>query len=426
MKLETTCIQAGYRPKSGEPRVLPIAQSTTYKYSDAQTMSDLFTFDAAGHFYTRLSNPTLEAVELKITALEGGVGAMLTASGQAASAAAILTLCGAGDHVVASAAIYGGTYNLFHVTLRRLGLDFTFVPPDASDDAIAAAIQPNTRLIFGETLSNPSLSVLDIARFADVAHRHHLPLFVDNTFATPALCRPFEHGADIITHSTSKYMDGHAVALGGAVVDSGRFDWAASGRHPCMTDPDDSYHGLIYTEKFGTAAFINKARAQGMRDIGYQQSPQNAFLLNLGLETLPLRMERHCQNALAIAQFLKTHPQVSWVNYSGLPDSPWYTLAQRYLPAGQSGVVCFGVKGGYETAAALMERVQIIAPVVHVCDLHSGIVHPASTTHGQLNEQQLAECGVMPDGLRFSVGLEHIDDLMADLNQALEGKRGKS
>ncbi len=419
MKIETKCIQAGYTPKSGESRVLPIAQSTTFKYEDAKTMGDLFNFDVAGHFYTRLSNPTLEAVENKIAALEGGVGALLTSSGQAASTAAILTICKAGDHVLCSTAIYGGTFNLFNATLRNLGIDFTFISPDSGAEEIAAAIKPNTKAVFGESLTNPSLQVLDIALWAEVAHKHSLPLIIDNTFPTPVLCRPFEHGADIITHSTSKYMDGHAVALGGALVDSGKFDWTASSRHKNFCLPDESYHGLVYPEKFGAAAYIFKARAQGMRDIGYQAAPMNAFLLNIGLETLFLRIERHSFNALKIAEFLETHDKVSYVNYPGLPGNKYHALAGKYLPDGCSGVLSFGIKGGFDAANAFMEKLKLAAPVIHVADARTGVLHPASTTHRQLSAEQLIACGVPEDMIRLSVGIEHVEDIIADLEQAL-------
>ena len=418
MKFETKCIQAGYSPKSGEPRVLPIVQSTTYKYDDAKTMGDLFNFDIAGHFYTRLSNPTLEAVENKIAQPEGGIGAMLTSSGQAASLAAVTNLCGAGDHMVCNSAIYGGTFNLFNTQLRKLGLEITFVSPDVTEDELNAAVRPNTKLIFSETLTNASLAVLDIEMFARVAHQNGLPLIVDNTFPTPALCRPFEWGADIITHSTSKYMDGHAVALGGAVVDGGSFDFANSARHPDFNTPDESYHGLVYTEKFGKAAYIAKARAQGMRDMGYQQSPQNAFLLNIGLETLFLRMERHTANAMAVAVHLENHPKIGWVNYPGLKSSRYYERAQKYL-SGTSGVLCFGIKGGFDAACAFMEKLKLITPVVHVADSRSGVLHPASTTHRQLSAEQLVACGITADTIRLSVGIEHIDDIIEDIEQAL-------
>ena len=419
-KIDTICVQGGWQPKVGEPRVLPIYQSTTFKYDTAEQLGDLFDLKTAGHFYTRLSNPTLEAVEQKIAALEGGVGAMLTASGQAATSAAVLTLCGAGDHIVSTSAVYGGTFNLLDVSLRKLGIETTFLSPDASEEEIEAAIRPNTKLVFGEVLSNPSLCVLDIARFARVAHRNRLPLFVDNTFPTSVGCRPIEHGADVVLHSPSKYMDGHAVSLGGVIIDAGTFDWAASGRHPGLCEPDASYHGVVYTEQFGPAAFLCKARTQIMRDYGAQMSPQNAFLLNLGLETLALRMERHSANGLAVARFLHDHEKVAWVNYPGLTDSPYYALAQQYLPRGASGVVSFGVRGGREAAARVMERLQLAAIVTHVADARTSVIHPASTTHRQMTDEQLTAAGVTPDLIRLSVGIEHPDDIIADLAQALD------
>lgn len=417
--IDTKCVQEGWQPRDGEPRVLPIYQSTTFKYEDPQMMADLFDFNAAGHFYTRLSNPTVAAVEEKIAALEGGVGAMLTSAGQAASTAAVLTICQAGDHVVSSSAVYGGTFNLLEVTLRKLGIDTTFVSPSACAEEIQAAIRPNTKLIFGETLSNPALDVLDIETFAKVAHANGLPLFVDNTFPTPVNCRPFEFGADIVIHSTSKYMDGHAMSLGGVIVDSGNFDWAASGKHPCMTQPDESYHGLVYTEKFGKAAFICKARAQIMRDMGCMMSPMNAFLLNVGLETLHLRMERHVENARKVAAFLQSHPKVAWVSSPELPDNKYYGLAKKYMPGGTCGVISFGVKGGRAAAAEFMSHVELAAMVIHVADARTCVLHPASTTHRQLSDQQLADCGVSPDLIRLSVGIEYADDIIADLDQAL-------
>ncbi|MCI8360759.1 MAG: O-acetylhomoserine aminocarboxypropyltransferase/cysteine synthase [Clostridiales bacterium] len=417
--IDTKCVQEGWKPGDGEARVLPIYQSTTFKYEDPQMMADLFDFNAAGHFYTRLSNPTVAAVEEKIAALEGGVGAMLTSAGQAASTAAILTICQTGDHVVSSSAIYGGTFNLLEVTLRKLGIDTTFVSPSATAEELRAAIRPNTKLIFGETLSNPALDVLDIETFAKAAHENGLPLFVDNTFPTPVNCRPFEFGADIVIHSTSKYMDGHAMSLGGVIVDSGKFDWAASGKHPCMTQPDESYHGLVYTEKFGKAAFICKARAQIMRDMGVMMSPMNAFLLNVGLETLHLRMERHVENARKVAAFLQNHPMVSWVSSPELPDNKYYPLAKKYMPDGTCGVISFGVKGGRAAAAAFMSHVKLAAMVIHVADARTCVLHPASTTHRQLSDQQLADCGVSPDLIRLSVGIEYADDIIADLDQAL-------
>ncbi len=418
--IDTKCVQEGWNPKDGQPRVLPIYQSTTFKYEDPQMMADLFDFNASGHFYTRLSNPTVAAVEEKIAALEGGVGAMLTSAGQAATTAAILTICQAGDHVVSSSAIYGGTFNLLEVTLRKLGIDTTFVSPSATAEELQAAIQPNTKLVFGETLSNPALDVLDIETFANVAHANHLPLFVDNTFPTPVHCQPFAFGADIVVHSTSKYLDGHAMSLGGVIVDSGKFDWAASGKHSCMTEPDASYHGLVYTEKFGNAAFIYKARAQIMRDMGSMMSPMNAFLLNVGLETLHLRMERHVENARKVAAFLQNHPKVAWIDYPELPDSKYYELAKKYMPGGTCGVISFGVKGGRAAAAEFMSHIKLAAMVTHVADARTCVLHPASTTHRQLSDQQLADCGVSPDLIRLSVGIEYADDIIADLDQALQ------
>lgn len=418
--IETKCVQAGYSPKSGEARVLPIYQSTTFKYEDAKTMGDLFDFNASGHFYTRLSNPTVEAVENKICALEGGVGAMLTSSGQAATTAAILTVCKAGDHIVSSSSIYGGTFNLLGTTLKKLGIETTFISPDSSDIEIESAIRPETKLIFGESIANPALTVLDIERFAKVAHKNHLPLFVDNTFPSPINCRPIEWGADIVLHSTSKYLDGHAMSLGGCVVDSGNFDWTKSPRHTDMCAPDESYHGLCYTEKFGKAAFIAKARAQMMRDIGMAMSPMNAFLLNVGIETLHLRMPAHCSNALMVAEYLLSNPKVAWVEYPGLKNNRYHALAGKYMPNGTCGVISFGIKGGREAAAKFMESVRLAAPVIHVADARTCVLHPASTTHRQLSDKQLEECGVTPDLIRMSVGIENVGDIIADIENALE------
>ncbi len=416
----TKCVQEGYSPKSGEARVLPIYQSTTFKYEDARTMGDLFDFNASGHFYTRLSNPTVEAVEKKICALEGGVGAMLTSSGQAATTAAILTICKAGDHIVSSSSIYGGTFNLLGTTLAKLGITTTFISPDSSDIEIESAIRPETRLIFGESVANPALTVLDIERFAKVAHKNHLPLFVDNTFPSPVNCRPIEWGADVVLHSTSKYLDGHAMSLGGCIVDSGNFDWTKSPRHTDMCAPDESYHGLVYTEKFGKAAFIAKARAQMMRDIGMAMSPMNAFLLNVGIETLHLRMPVHCSNALAVAEFLLSNPKVAWVEYPGLKNNRYHALAGKYMPNGTCGVISFGIKGGRGAAEKFMESVRLAAPVIHVADVRTCVLHPASTTHRQLSDKQLEECGVTPDLIRMSVGIEYVGDIIADLEAALE------
>ena len=418
MKFETKCVQAGWNPKNGDPRVMPIYQSTTFKFDSSQHVADLFDLKATGHFYTRLSNPTLDAVEQRIAALEGGVGAMLTSAGQAASTFAILNLAHSGDHVISCSAIYGGTVNLFGVTLEKLGISFTWLSPDATDEEIQAAIRPNTKAIFGETLANPALAVLDLERWAAVAHRNGLPLIVDNTFPTPYLCRPFEHGVDIVIHATTKYLDGHAMSLGGVIVDSGNFDWAASGRFPEFTTPDMSYHGLVYTETFGKAAYIVKARVQLMRDIGAQAAPMNAFLLGVGIETLPLRMERHSSNALAVAKWLANNPKVEWVRYPGLKGDKYYNLAQKYLPKGASGVVAFGVKGTRADAQKLMDSMKLAAIVVHVADARTCVLHPASMTHRQLTDDQLVKAGISPTMIRFSVGIEHIDDIIADLEQA--------
>lgn len=418
-RIDTKCIQEGYQPGNGEPRVMPIVQSTTYKYDSSQAMGDLFDLKADGFFYTRLANPTLDAVEKKIAALEGGVGAMLTSSGQAASLISMLNICHAGSHVVASSAIYGGTFNLIYKTMQEMGIESTFVAPGCSREELEAAFRPNTRCVFAETLSNPSLVVTDIEMFAEEAHAHGVPLIVDNTFPTPINCRPFEFGADIVTHSTTKYMDGHAVQLGGVIVDGGKFDWN-NGKFPMLTQPDESYHGIVYTEKFGNAAYILKARTHLMRDLGAQASPQNAFLLNLGLETLALRMERHCSNAMKVAKFLENHEKVSWVNYPGLESSPYHALAQKYMPNGTCGVVSFGVKGGREAATRFMDSLKMASIVTHVADLRTCVLHPASTTHRQMSDEQLAEAGVTPDLIRFSVGIENPEDIIEDVAQALE------
>ena len=419
---DTLCVQAGWQPKNGEPRVLPVFQSTTFKYDSSEHVGDLFDLKVPGHFYTRLSNPTAEAVENKIAALEGGVGALMTASGQAASLIAILNLCGSGDHFIASGAIYGGTTNLFSVTLKKLGIEVTYVDPYASDDAIQAAFRPTTRAVFGETIANPALTVFDIERFARVAHANGVPLIVDNTFPTAVLCRPFAFGADIVTYSTSKYLDGHAVSLGGMIVDGGRFDWRASGKFPGLTEPDPSYHGTVYADAFGPSAFIVKARAQLMRDLGAAPSPMNAFLLNLGMETLHLRMERHCRNAEAVAAFLERHPDVTWVNYPGLPASKDAALVKKYLPRGTCGVIAFGIKGGRAAAVRFMDSLKLAAIVVHVADARTGVLHPASTTHRQLTDAQLAAAGIGPDLVRLSVGIEDAADIIADLDQALAAR----
>lgn len=419
MRFETKCIQEGYKPKNGEPRVLPIAQSTTYKYDSADFMGKLFDLEADGFFYTRLANPTVDAVEKKIAALEGGVGAILTASGQAATTMSIINIARAGDHIVCSSAVYGGTFNLLGVTLEKFGIETTFVNPDADYDELKKAIRPNTKAVLGETIANPALNVLDIEKFAKLAHDNGIPLIVDNTFATPYLCRPFEFGADIVIHSTSKYMDGHATALGGVIVDSGNFDWRASGKFPEFMVPDESYHGVIYPEKFGKAAYIVKARAQLMRDLGSMMAPQNAFLLNIGLETLHLRMDRHSENALKVAKYLANDPRIAWVNYPGLETSKYKPLVDKYLPNGTSGVVSFGVKGGREAAVKFLDGLKIAAIVTHVADARTCALHPASTTHRQLTDQQLLDCGISPDLVRFSVGIENVDDIIEDINQAL-------
>ncbi len=416
---DTLCVQAGWQPKNGEPRVLPIVQSTTFKYDSSEHVGDLLDLKAPGHFYTRLSNPTAEAVENKIAALEGGVGALMTSSGQAAEMIAILNLCNSGDHLIASGAIYGGTTNLFSVTLKKLGIEVTYVDPYASDDTIQAAFRLTTRAVFGETIANPALTVFDIERFARVAHANGVPLIVDNTFPTAVLCRPFDFGADIVTYSTSKYLDGHAISLGGMIVDSGRFDWRASGKFPGLTEPDPSYHGTIYTDAFGPSAFIVKARVQLMRDLGATPSPMNAFLLNLGMETLHLRMERHCRNAEAVAAFLEGHPAVSWINYPGLPSSKDAALVKKYLPRGTCGVISFGVKGGRDAAVRFMDSLKLAAIVVHVADARTGVLHPASTTHRQLTDEQLTAAGISPELVRLSVGIENAADIIADLDQAL-------
>lgn len=417
--IDTKCVQAGYSPKNGEPRVLPIVQSTTFKYNSGETMGRLFDLSESGYFYTRLQNPTNDAVAAKIAALEGGVAAVLTSSGQAASFYSIFNICSAGDHVVCSSNIYGGTYNLFAVTMKKQGIEFTFISPNAGDGELEAAFRPNTKAVFAETLSNPTLIVLDIERFAKAAHAHGVPLIVDNTFPTPVNCRPMDFGADIVIHSTTKYMDGHAAAVGGAVVDSGNFDWTQNDKFPGLTTPDDSYHGIVYTERFGKAAYITKAVAQLMRDLGSVPSPQNSFLLNLGLETLPLRVERHCQNALAAARFLEGHPMVSWVNYPGLESCASYALAQKYMPSGSSGVVSFGVKGGRANATKFMDSLKLAAIVTHVADCRTSVLHPASTTHRQMTAEELAAAGIGEDMIRLSVGIEHIGDITADLEQAL-------
>ncbi len=417
---ETLCVQGGWNPKNGEPRVLPIYQSTTFRYSTSEQMARLFDLEENGYFYTRLQNPTNDAVAKKIAALEGGVGAILTSSGQAANFFAIFNICEAGDHFVCSSTIYGGTFNLYGVTLKKLGIDVTFIEPDDDEATIEAAFRPNTKALFGETLSNPGMQVLDIEKFARIAHRHGVPLIVDNTFATPINCRPFEWGADIVTHSTTKYMDGHATCVGGAIVDSGNFDWEAhADKFPGLTRPDESYHGLTYTKAFGKMAYITKATAQLMRDLGSTQSPQNAFLLNLGLETLHLRMARHCENAQKVAEFLRDCPQVAWIHYPGLPGDKYHALAQKYMPHGTCGVIAFGLKGSRQEAIEFMDRLKLAAIVTHVADARTCVLHPASHTHRQLSDEQLIEAGVAPDLIRLSVGIENADDIIADLHQAI-------
>lgn len=418
---ETLSLHAGYTPENGGPRVLPICQSTTFRYESTQAIADLFDLKAPGFFYTRLANPTVDAVEKKIAALEGGVGAMCTSSGQAATLTAILTIAKAGDHIVCSSSVYGGTFNLMAVTFKRMGIEVTFVDQNASNEEISKAFKDNTKAFFGETIANPALTVLDISRMAEIAHAHHVPLIVDNTFATPYLCRPFDFGADIVIHSTTKYMDGHAVQVGGVVVDSGKFDWAASGKFPEFVTPDDSYHGLVYSETFGTQAFIVKARVQIMRDLGLCQSAQGAFYINLGLETLALRMRRHSANALAVAKHLAKHPKVSHVIYAGLEDSPYHALAQKYLREGLcSGVLSLELKGGRAAGAALIDHVKLASPEVHVADIRTCLLHPASATHRQLSDEQLVACGITPGLVRLSVGLENLEDIIADLDEALE------
>ncbi len=417
-KIETKCAQSGYEPKNGEPRVLPIYQSTTFKYDSADHLGDLFDLKAPGHMYSRISNPTLECVEAKISDLEGGVGSVLTTSGQMANLLAILNITSAGQNFISLSSIYGGTVNLFAVTLKRLGIEVRFVTPEMTDDEIDALFDENTRLVFGETIANPALCVLDIERYAGIAHKHDVPLMVDNTFATPILCRPIEFGADIVIHSTTKYMDGHATVVGGVVVDSGKFNWN-NGKFPELTTPDESYHGVVYTEQFGNAAFITKLRVQLVRDFGVAPSAMNAFLLNMGLETLHLRMERHCENAIKVAKFLESNDKISWVNYPKLESNEYYNLAEKYLPKGACGVISFGIKGGREAAVKFMDSLKLAAIVVHVADLRTCVLHPASTTHRQLTEEQLIGAGIGSDLIRMSVGIENADDIIEDIKQAL-------
>ncbi|MEE1054912.1 MAG: PLP-dependent transferase [Acutalibacteraceae bacterium] len=418
----TQCVQGGYTPENGQPRQIPIIQSTTFKYATSEDMGKLFDLEASGYFYSRLQNPTCDTVAAKICELEGGTAAMLTSSGQAASFYAVFNIASCGDHVVSSSTIYGGTYNLFAVTMKRMGIDFTFVDPDCTEEELNAAFRPNTKAVFGETIANPALTVLDIEKFANAAHSHGVPLIIDNTFATPVNCRPFEHGADIITHSTTKYMDGHGAAVGGCIVDSGKFDWTKyPEKFSGLCTPDDSYHGVTYTERFGLeGAFITKATAQLMRDFGSVQSPQSAFMLNLGLESLHVRMKRHCENGLAVAKALEADDRIAWVNYPSLPSNKYYSLAQKYMPNGTCGVVSFGVKGGRRAAEAFMKGLKIAAIETHVADARTCCLHPASATHRQMNDEELAAAGVSPDLVRFSCGLEDAEDLIADIKQALD------
>lgn len=420
-KMETKCVQGGYTPGNGEPRQVPIIQSTTFKYATSEDMGKLFDLEASGYFYSRLQNPTCDTVAAKICELEGGTAAMLTSSGQAASFYSVFNIAGCGDHVVASSAIYGGTYNLFAVTMKRMGIDFTFVSPECSEEELNAAFKPNTKAVFGETIANPALIVLDIEKFANAAHAHGVPLIIDNTFATPVNCRPFEWGADIVTHSTTKYMDGHGAAVGGCIVDSGNFDWMkCKEKFPGLCTPDDSYHGVTYAQRFGKeGAYITKATVQLMRDFGSVASPNSAFLLNLGLESLHVRMKRHCENAQAVAEYLENNPKIAWVNYAGLPSNTYYQRAKKYMPNGTCGVISFGVKGGRENAEKMMKALKIAAIETHVADARTCCLHPASTTHRQMNDEELIAAGVSPDLVRYSCGIENAEDLIADLEQAL-------
>ena len=421
-EIETKCIHSGYEPKNGESRMIPIVQSTTFKYDTSEDMAKLFDLEASGYFYTRLQNPTNDYVAAKICDLEGGTAAMLTSSGQAANFYAVFNIANAGDHVIACSTIYGGTFNLFNVTMRKMGIDFTFVDPDCTNEELQAAFKPNTKCVFGETLANPSMKVFDIQRFAEVAHKNGVPLIVDNTFATPVNCRPFEWGCDIVTHSTTKYMDGHDATVGGCIVDSGKFDWLAHAhKFPGLTTPDDSYHGITYAKKFGLGgAFITKCTAQLMRDFGSIQAPMNAYFLNLGLESLPLRMERHVSNAQKVAEFLESHPNVEWVNYPGLKSNKYYELAKKMMPKGTCGVVSFGIKGGRDAAEKFMKKLKLAMIATHVADSRTCVLHPASATHRQLTDEQLVECGISANMIRFSVGVENVNDILADLKQALE------
>lgn len=416
----TICVQGGWQPKKGEPRVLPIYQSTTFKYDTSDQMGRLFDLEDSGYFYTRLQNPTNDAVAQKICDLEGGAAAMLTSSGQAANFYAVFNICEAGDHLICSSNVYGGTFNLFGVTMKKMGIDVTFVDPEITPEDLDKEFKPNTKCVFGESISNPSLVVLDFEKFSKAAHNHGVPLIVDNTFPTPINCRPFEYGADIVTHSTTKYMDGHAMAVGGAIVDSGNFDWQAHvDKFPGMTQPDDSYHGIVYSEKFGKAGYITKATAQVMRDLGSIPSPHNSFLLNVGLETLHLRMPKHCENAYKVAKWLSENDKVAWVNYPGLEGDKYYERAKKYMPNGTCGVLTFGIKGGREASIKFMDSLKFIAIVTHVADARSCVLHPASHTHRQMTDEQLIEAGVQPDLIRFSVGIEDAEDIIADLEQAL-------
>lgn len=421
MEKETKCIVSGYTPKNGEPRMIPIIQSTTYKYDSSEAMGRLFDLEDSGYFYTRLQNPTNDMVAAKIAALEGGTAGMLTSSGQAANFFAVFNIANAGDHVVSSTSIYGGTFNLFNVTMRKMGIEFTFVDPDCTEEELAAAFQPNTKCVFGETIANPALTVLDIEKFAKAAHSHGVPLIVDNTFATPINCTPFDWGADIVTHSTTKYMDGHATCVGGCIVDSGNFDWEAQhDKFTCLTEPDESYHGLTYTTAFGNMAYTTKIVVQLMRDLGSIPAPQNSFLLNIGLETLALRMRQHCANAQKVAEWLEKNEKVGWVSYAGLPSNQDHALAQKYLPTGTCGVIAFGLKGSREEAIRFMDNLDFISIVTHVADARTCVLHPASHTHRQLSEEQLREAGISPDLVRLSVGIENVDDIIADLQQAMD------
>ena len=419
--LETICVHGGWKPSKGEPQQLPIYQSTTFKYETSDQMARLFDLKDVGYFYTRLANPTNDAVAKKIAALEGGIGAVLTSSGQAANFYAIFNICEAGDHFITTNNIYGGTFNLFSVTMKKLGIECTFIDPDWTDEQVEAAFRPNTKCVFGETISNPGALVFDIERFAHIAHKHGVPLIIDNTFATPINCRPIEWGCDIVTHSTTKYMDGHATQVGGVVIDSGNFDWEAQGdKFKGLTTPDDSYHGLVYTQAFGNAAYCTKLLTQLMRDLGSIPSPQNAFLLNLGLETLHLRMRQHCANAQRVAEWLEKNERVGWINYCGLPSNKYYELGQKYLPNGSCGVIAFGLKGNREDAIKFMDNLEFISIVTHVADARSCVLHPASHTHRQLSDEQLREAGIAPDLIRLSVGIENCDDIIADLEQAMQ------